>query len=224
MKYCKLCKVHIDTNHEFCPLCYNHLTPETEKKDNEKFLTASDLPVQKKKMNLVTKIFLMLSFIVIVASVAVNVYTKTVAWSVVVGLSILYLWVLIAHTIISHDNIFRKILLELLSILALLISTNLIFGGNDWLTNYVFPAIALGVSLVLSIDLVFFKKRKKVVFSFLCIILLLMLVSAIFLIFKIDTFKLLNQIFLIVGSVFVVCYFIFGGKTIIAEASRKFHI
>jgi hypothetical protein len=224
VKYCKLCKVHVDTNANFCPLCYNHLSNEDEKTTAEMFKSASTLSKQKPKLNLVAKIFLMLSLVAIAVCVVINFYTKTPAWSVVVTLSIGYLWLIVCHTILSHDVVFRKILFQIVWVLLLLTSTNVIFGGNEWLTDYVFPSIAMFVALVLSVVLIFLKKRKRVVFSFLSIIVLLAIVSGVLLIFKLDDFQLLNQISLIVDGLLVVSYFIFGGRTILSEISRKFHI
>lgn len=224
MKYCNLCKVDIDTNHEFCPLCYNHLTEVNPKQTPEALKSTSDLPPYKKKMNMTAKVFLMLSIIVICVSVFVNFITRTCPWSVVVALSVIYLWVLVRHTIISHDTLFKKILLELVSLIALLVSTNLIFGGNDWLVSYVFPGIALAVSASMSFGLCVTKTRKNYVFSCFGILILLLIVSGIFLIFDIGSYVLLNQICVITEGLLIVSYLIFGGKTILREAQKKFHI
>lgn len=224
MKICELCNVKVDTNANFCPLCHNHLIEESKKETPEFFENKSKEKEKKSKKIIVGKIFLILSIIASAVSVFINITTKTVPWSVIVVLSIIYLWVMIAHTIMSRETPFKKVLYHLLSLIALLISTNVIFGGNDWLTNFVFPGLAMLVALVLTMILFCSKKRKNIVFSFFCIIVLMLLTSAVLLIFKIDTYRLLNEINLMVGAIFIVSYLIFGYKTILTEASRKFHI
>lgn len=224
MKLCENCLVKVDTNLKFCPLCHSHLLEENEKKTPEKFNNKSKEISKKSPKIVVGKIFFILSVLIIAVSVFINITTHTIAWSVIVGLSILYLWVLVAHTIISRDTPFKKVLYHLIALIALLTSTNLIFGGNDWLTNFVYPGLAMLVSIVLSFILLCSKNRKNMVFSFFSIIFLMTIASAVLLIFKIDAFMLLNQINLMVQAIFIVSYLLFGYKTILSEASRKFHI
>ena len=224
MKHCALCDVFIDSKQEFCPLCHNALS-ETSKKDTpETFPKYSKEVEQKKTKRMVTKVFLILSLAIIVASACINIMTKTIAWSVIVSLGIVYLWVLVAHTIISRDSPFKKVLFQVLSIIAFLTSTNLIFGGNAWLTNYVYPSFAMFVTTVLTMIIFCSKSRKKILFGFFVILVMLALVSGIFLIFKIDSYQNLNIINLLVQGFMIFAYLLFGGKIILTQAARKFHI
>ncbi len=223
MKYCSLCKVCIDTNKNFCPLCHNALLDD-ENKSPQTFPNFSKEKDIKKSKKTVTKIFLILSLAITIACICINVLTKTIAWSVTVALGLVYLWVLVAHTIISRDTPFKKVLFQLIAIIAFLVSTNIIFGGNAWLTNYVYPSIAMMVTVILSMVVFCSKKRKNLLFSFFCIFILMALASVAFLIFKIDTYKIINVINLVVQAFVLFAYLLFAHKIIISEASRKFHI
>ena len=223
MKHCSICKVEVDTSQDYCPLCYNHLA-EVEPKTTPEMFVMSKKDAPKSKKIMVAKIFLFISFAAILSCVYINIATKTIAWSAVVCLSIVYLWVLVAHTIISRDTPFRKVLFQLLAVAALLNATNQIFSSNDWLTVYVYPSLAMLVTLVLTMITLCSKSRKKYLFSFCSIFVILLVVSVLFIVLKLGDFKLLNTINIMFQCVIIFAYILFGGKPLFSEASRKFHL
>lgn len=224
MKHCSLCKVDVDSSLEYCPLCHNAISEVSAKKDAEMFPKYEKQEKVSKAKKTVTKVFLLLSIAIIATCVLINIMTKTIAWSVTVALAIVYLWVLVAHTIISRDTPFKKVLFQVIAIVVFLTSTNIIFSSNDWLTHFVYPSLAMLVTAVLAMITFCSKQRKKLLFGFSCIYVLMALVSGVFLIFKIDAYQTLNIINLMVQGFTLMAYLVFGGKTIISEASRKFHI
>lgn len=225
MKHCSLCGVDVDTSREFCPLCHNDMEDVSEKTEPENFpVYSSEKPQTKSAKAFIIKVFLVLSVLIIASCVFINIETKTIPWSVTVSFVIVYLWVLVAHTIISKSSAFDKVFFELSSICAFLVSINLVFSSTKWFTYYVYPSLAMLATIVLTIMLFIVKNKKNWIFSFFCIYLLEMVVSAIFLIFKIDDFMTLNIINLIFQGVVVFAYLLFDGKRIIAELIRKFHI
>ena len=225
MKYCSLCDVHVDSSKEFCPLCHNAMEDVSEKETPEMFPEyKEETPKKKSLKKLAVKICLVLSVLIIASCVFINVQTHTLPWSVTVSFVIIYLWVLIAHTIFSKSSVFDKVFFELSAICAFLVSVNMVFSSTKWFTQFVYPSVAMIATLVLTIMLMCKKDRKKWLFSFFSIYVLMMVVSAVFLIFKIDSFKILNIINLIFQGVMIFAYLLFDSKTILAEASRKLHI
>ncbi|MBQ8451637.1 MAG: hypothetical protein IJ538_02545 [Clostridia bacterium] len=224
MKHCKLCDLEVKTTSSICPLCYSPLENVEGEETFNPWQSANDIKTEKIKFGLAFKICFFLSLIAISVSIYANVMTRTPAWSAIVGLSILYVWVLVLHTIKSRDNVFRKAFFNIGIILALLFVTNHVFGTSDWLTSYVYPSLAMLVGLALSINLIASKRRKHYVFSFFCLLLLMLIVSAIILIFKLDPFKVLNQICLIALGLLLGSYLIFAWRTILEETSKKLHL
>lgn len=223
MKHCSLCRLEVDTNQEYCPLCYNHLT-EISKKETPEMFNLEKPSARQKKRSIVAKVFLLITLTLLAACVFINIETKTTPWSVVVVLSVLYLWVLVAHTIMSRSTPFKKVLFQLVSIIALLVATNKIFSNNDWLTHYVYPALAMFATCVLSMIICCSKHRKKLYFSFFSIFTMLLVASLIFVCFKIDTFRILNLINVLFQGVIMIALMLFAGRSLLTEASRKFHI
>lgn len=224
MKRCNKCGVNVDTKFEFCPLCYADLAETESKTTEEIFKTPKELDATKKKMHMVAKIFLILSAITIFASVYINVKTQTIAWSAIVTLSIVYVWVLVCHTIISQASPFKKVFLQLIVIIAFLLTTNFVFSNNDWLSNYVYPSLAMLVSIVLSFIVMCSKNHKRVILSFFSITILMAIASGVLLIFNLCDFGMLNEIALMVEGFILLAYVVLGGKLLLAEAGRKFHL
>ena len=224
MKHCSLCKVDIDASSDFCPLCHNAIQEKSKKTTPDNFPEFIKQKPKSKKQKIVTKVFVILTAAILIACAGINISTKTPAWSVTVALSLFYIWVLVAHTIISRATPFKKVFFQLFSIIALLTSTNIIFGGNAWLTNFVYPSVAMFASAVMTMIVFCSKQRKKMLFGFVTIFVILLLVSLAFLIFGLDTYQSLNIINIVVQSFIVFGYLLFGFKTITSEASRKFHI
>ena len=223
MKHCEICKVEVDTSSKICPLCYNKLIDVDEKTTPELFELKPREKVKKSRI-IVGKIFLLLSIVAVCACGFINYVTKGVSWSLVVFMSIVYLWVLVAHTIMSRSTPFKKVFMQLLSATALLLVTNHIFSSNDWLVCYVYPSMSMLVAAVLSFIVMCNKNRRKVIYSFFAIEVLLVIVSLIFLIFKLDEFVILNQINIFFTGIVVIAHLLFGWKLIKTEFVRKFHI
>lgn len=223
MKHCEICKVEVDTHSDICPLCYNKLIEIGEKTTPELF-ELKPREKRKKSRVIVGKIFLLLSIVAVFACGFVNYVTKSSPWSLVVLMGVIYLWVLVAHTIMSRNTPFQKIFLHLVSVTLLLLTIKYFYSSNDWFVCYVFPSMSMLVAVVFSFIVMCSKNRKKLIYSFFAIELLLILASVFFLVFKYDSFKLLNQINIFVVSVVVIAYLLFGYKAIRSEFVRKFHI
>ena len=162
MKHCEICKVEVDTHSEICPLCYNKLVQVDEKTTPELFELKPQEKTKRKRV-VVAKIFLLLSIVAVCACGFVNYVTKSVPWSLVVLMGVIYLWVLVAHTIMSRSTPFKKIFFHLLSVVLLLLTIKYIFSSNDWFVCYVFPSISLAVAAVFSFIVMCSKNRKKLV-------------------------------------------------------------
>ena len=223
MKHCNLCGVDVDTSKNYCPLCYGSLEEKTAKTDLDMFNTEAKPVVSKKKI-LVAKVFLMISVIILTICIYINVQTKTAPWSAIVGFSILYLWVLVAHTIMSRSTPFKKMLMQILSLGALLFATERFFGSAHWFTNFVFPGLAMLAAVVTMFVIFCSKNRKEIIFGFFRVDFLLIIASTLLLIFDVDEYKIINQINIIVQAIICLAYLVFAGKTIKTQASRKFHL
>ena len=224
MKYCKYCKTKIDTTNDFCPLCFNHI--EEIDNSSEMFYTPRKTNDSSDKIkHFIVKLFLFLSICAIITCFIVNYLVNfNIQWFWLVGFGILYVWVLIAHTIMSRQSVFKKIFLQIISIALILYFSERISASHDWLFQYVFPSVSFSIILVLTIILLTDKNKSASVIGFMFIILLLFTVSLLLLIFNLVQFKLLNLINCMLCFLTILAYFIFGYHAIKQDLSKKFHL
>ncbi len=223
MKKCKYCQVEVETKKDFCPLCFNHLEMVDNKVEPFYELRKFNETTQKTS-NFLYKLFLFLSICIGSVCLIINRLTNpNLWWSLVVIFSVLYVWVLVAHTILSKQSVFKKVLLQILSILILLYFSEKI-SPSDWLVSYVLPSVSI-CSVIVSLMLLFIsKKRREYLIGFLFIYLVLGLVSTFCIVFKWDTFFIINLINAILCGLCLVGVLIFGFGAMKEELQKKWHI
>ena len=221
MKHCEKCNVEVNTKLDYCPLCFNNLSGES--KEPKIYEATKDKPREIIKSHKTRKIFILISLAVITICALINYFTETPLWSGIVALGILYLWILVKHTIASDRNVFEKIFLQVVTIIGLLILTNYVSGGG-WFLDYVFPSLLCFVVLVLDFILMISNKRRNYEISFLIIELLVLVASIVFVCINVLEFKLLHIITLTLTALSIVGLLIMDGKNIFQEISKKVHI
>lgn len=223
MKKCTNCNVTVNTEYNTCPLCFKELT-EAEGEINEIFKHRENIETKKPKKPLLFKIFLFLSVITTIVCLVTNLMVAPFPlWSLVVIISIIYIWILIAHTIVSKRSIFEKLLLQIGTVIGLLFACEWISNGKNWMVDYVIPSISIAIIVVLFILSLSLKNHKGLL-AFFIMNVVLTLLSGILLICKVPTFNLINLITVIIGGVSILGSLLFSGHALKIELSKKFHI
>lgn len=225
MKYCKYCKTTIDTTNDFCPLCFNHVE-ETDSNVDQLYTLRRTNDLEDRRKQFITKLFLFLSVCAIVICFFINYLVNfDVQWCLVVTFGILYVWVLVAHTVMSQQSAFKKILLQIISIIVLLYFTERVSDNHNWLLQYVYPSISFTVVFVLLMILFIGRNRSTNILGFTVIIVLLGIVSIILIVFDfVSEFTLLNRMNYLLCGLTVLGLLIFGLRSIKQELSKKLHL
>lgn len=224
MKYCSNCKVKIDGERNHCPLCFREIKeisdektleyPFAERKKNENY---------QRNNSFVLKLFIFMSICAISICFLVNMLLpNSPSWWLVVLGGIVYVWVLIAHTIISRRNVFERILAQLVAITFLLWTCEFITEDTSWLMNYVFPSISM-CTVFAMLMITFIRKDKSWLLSFVAIIIILTIVSIISLLY-LEDYHLLNIINIAFSGLTLLGFFTFGYQSIRQEFLKKFHL
>ena len=220
MKRCDKCNVEINTDLNYCPLCFNEI--EEGVSDTPKLYSVStSKPKEIIKNHMTRKIFSIISLAVILTCVIINYLTKTPFWSGIVALGIVYLWILVRHTIMSSRSAFEKVFLQVFGILSILILSNYVSGG-DWFVDYVLPSLMSLIIIILNMILFLSPRRKSFEVSFVIIEFFVIVSSIIFM--CISTYNLLHLITLCVVGLSFVGLFIMDGKYLVKELTKKFHL
>jgi len=222
MKHCNNCGVDVNTRENHCPLCFNKI--EGENSSTPMYSTYSSKPKTIMKEHKTRKIFEIISLFIIAVCTFINAQIGGAAWALIVGVSILYMWILVRHTILSHRNSFEKVLLQIIGMVGLLLTTNLVTGGGAWFLEVVLPAILIALIIILNMVLFISKRRKQFELGFFIIETLILIASIIFVSTSFVEFKLLYWMLLLLNSISIVGIYLFDGKNLRTELSKKFHL
>ena len=226
MKHCKYCNVDVDTNENFCPLCYNSLEGESKKKTTEFYLKRTENDKTQKTNFFLYKLFFLMTLTLAAIAVFINVMTYKdgpTPWSALVIVCLLYIWILIAHTILSKRGILEKIVLQVLGAIAIVGVVNYMARGH-WLSDYVIPSIQLAVTSTLLFICLVIKNKYKIVSPFFVTHVLSFIASLVLVLTKADAFGLLSEINMIACGVGIIGTLLFGFKTLKLDFSKKFHL
>ncbi len=228
MKYCPNCKIKIDTDRAYCPLCFREIKPcEGADTGERPFMERNKNETEGRKTAFLLQLFFFISICVVSICLLINLLTRKSVpteplWSLVVIAGIVYVWIAVGHTILSRRGVFEKIFMQLIGIMFVLWMCEIISFNTEWLANYVFPSVSMGTVATL-LMMTFIKKDKSWILAFFLIIILLTIASILFFIFR-DSFQILGIINLAFCSLTLFGYLTFGYKVIKAEFLKKFHL
>ena len=222
MKYCKNCKIKVDSDKDYCPLCFRELSGEGSS-DTQLFAERKANEHSNERNDILTKIFVFMTICVVSICLITNLLIDpSVLWSLSVVSGALYVWILVSHTIISRRGVFEKMLFQVLAVMFILWTSSKISPTHDWLQQYVYPSVSLSV-LTVMLMIILIKKDKSWLLSFFTISILLGTASVVIL-FNYDSFKILNLINIVYAGLLVIAYVIFGGKVIKQQFTKIFHL
>lgn len=223
MKHCNHCKIDVNSQSNYCPLCFNKMEENDIKKPNMLDIS-KEKPTTNIKNHMVRKVFLLLSLSAILITGFINYFTSKTPWSLVIFFGIVYLWIFVKHTIMSNRHIFEKFALQFLGLVTILITSNYISGGGHWFVDYVLPSMFIMVLFVMNLMLFIHKKRRHFEISFLIFELFLLVACIIFVCIDYCSFKTLYLISLIFSAISMAGIIIMDGKNLYQEIVKKFHL
>jgi hypothetical protein len=214
--------VNIENPVEHCPLCYSVLTQYNSEPE---VLSYPDLIEQAEKYNIIYRILLFLSITVGGGCLTINILTYVdYWWSFIVIANILYMWVTIGTAIRKHTRIGFNILIQAISLSALLIIIDYFAGNNHWALNYAVPLLL--VTAMLSITIIIIVKRialnRFILYFFL--IALLGFIPVILLAFNVVTVAWPSIASAFYSAISLVSIFIFADNATKIELKKRFHI
>lgn len=229
MKYCKNCKVKVDANRNYCPLCFRELIQTDDKTNGEHpFAERRQNETNVKNNSFILKFFIFLSICAVSICSLINfLVNPEFLWCALVAAGIIYVWILISHTILSRRGVFEKIFMQLLGLTLILWACENLSYESHWLANYVFPSLSI-VTMATLIMLTLLRKDKSWILAFVFIIGVLFIASLLLFLYLADKqqpgIKILGIINLTFSSLTALGYFVFGFNTIKTEFLKKFHL
>lgn len=223
MKRCKYCGVSVETDKEYCPLCYNKLDGDCA--DAEFFYQGRGETKDKVKSRGVSsvKIFAFISVVAVALCAVFNaVYTPRIKWSWVVTAGIAYLWIFFGHTVKSNHSTFSKLILQISGLLFLLYTTGKI-SSYSFIFSFIYPSVSL-ITLVFVSLIIACGRSDDGAAGYLMIAAAFLIGSVIILLTDKNGYSTINSINIVASAVAAFGIALFKFNSIVAELARKWHL
>lgn len=149
---CSTCKVAVDVTMTHCPLCGKYLGHHVYESKDESYPLPNYKQLQVHHERLAFFTFLALSVFAIIIAGLVNLLVDSQqAWSLYAVIGILYLWILVGHTIISSSTVGQKLVYQWLGILGFVSVVDYLTGQTGISINYIVPLLTATLQLGLLI-------------------------------------------------------------------------
>lgn len=184
-----------------------------------------DIKPAMKKIKLVIKLFIFISFVVECVLVLINYLTyKGVKWSLICGAALVYLCFTVAYCVPRNTGHRTKIFGQMIGsiILAILIDCSL--GYTGWSLNYVTPIAIMLFDVTILVFMIINSNNWQNYIVLQVAMLLTSVVFAILVPLGVVTSPLLTIIATAVTAMILVATVVFGDKTAITELSRRFRV
>ena len=226
MKKCNNCNVKFNTKRSSCPFCHRVLTEIEEQKSYQEY--PEHVPL-KPKNYLLLKIFIFASILIIAASVIVNLlfldYFENKYWFTIVIGGLFFLWILIAVTIISKNNIIMKLILQGITIGVVLYTVEINTTLRDWWSFiYVIPAIITILEFITTVLIISIPKKAQSFILYLICVSILGVLPFILVVLKELKPMWPSLVCMIYSGVTLFGIFFFGSKALKDELNKKMHI
>lgn len=220
MSKCRQCNVEILDETDRCPLC-DSVLEHTEEMEN----MYPNAKVQTRKWVLMSKVYLFAAIVLEVILFGINYVDEyQIGWSLVVGLGLLYGYIVIQLAILGQAGHKLKIILLSAIGIVMMILADFAIGYHGWSVNYALPSCVIILDIGIAILMLVNRRNWQ---SYIMWQLLMLLVSGgmvLLYIFGIISnpyilgVAVLATVFLLLGTV------IFGDRRARVELYRRFHI
>ena len=224
MNRCKRCGVTVLDDASVCPLCSMVLQEEKDSliKGKDSY---PDIGLKTRKLKRISQIGMYLALLTEVLLIIINYYTYShIWWSAISGGAVIYLIFTIRDFLNRRTGHIRKIYLQIIGLIALMICIDLTLGFTGWSLEYGLPCTILGMNLTIILCMIINYANWQ---NYLVMQLFAVLLAALDMIFYLTGVvqnMVLPWIALGVSVVLWTGTIIFGDRKARNELKRKFHM
>ena len=221
MNKCKKCNVVILDDTDRCPLCKHVLESDGIPGESR----YPDAIATARKFRFVENLVLFISIVAECLLIAINFQVdREVAWSLVIGIILLYGNVVLRMAILGKSGYLAKTVCLVLLAIVMLLGIDYLTGYRRWSLDYVFPGGIIAIDLALFI-LILINRRNWQSYMMLQIFLILMSMIAVILAgVKVITFPYPAFCALAASSFLFLGTLIIGDVRARTELKRRFHV
>lgn len=223
MNKCKRCGVFVEDYSGVCPLC-DSVVKEVEKTP-ESPSRYPNIGLKTRKLKKICQIGTFVLVLVGILLVILNYYlTPHVRWSMISAGGILYLIITVRDILNKRTGHIRKIYLQVIGLIALIICIDLALGFTGWSLEYGFPIVIYGINLTIILCMIINYANWQNYLVMQIFVTILSVINMIFYLTGVVKGAILPWIALGVSVVLLAGTVVFGEKKATNELKRKFHI
>jgi len=220
MKYCKTCHVHYDTTLEHCMLCNGELENEDEQEVTFKFNECH----KRKTSRFFHRLFIFINIVSILISLYIDFSDGLpLSWSLIVSITNLYavvMFILLAVPTIWTSKLTKSMIVTI----GMVILIGLAIRDHQWALDYVFPFAVMLNILLITILIIFNRKKWFDYFSALIIITIIGLVPGLLNLLKVTEVTWPSVACFSYALVTLLGIFFLPSKASREEFRRRFHV
>ena len=178
-----------------------------------------------KKSNAIIKFLIVLTIMLSGICIAINLLTtQSLNWSLLVVLGFVYVWITTLYSIYRNVNIAAHVMLQLLTVSAVVFLIDYILGYKGWSLEIAIPIIIIIANVTMLVLTVVSRKRYFKYAISQIVILLFSLCPIFFMLQGIIQFEILTVISTCISVGVFIVVLILCGRQVLQTVKRNFHM
>lgn len=221
MKYCRHCKVDIRQERDKCVLCENILEEELTGKIEEVF---PQIPPFYES-HLALKIMIFISIIALVVSFGINmIFPSDINWPILFMFAVISIWGGLFIIVQKRYHIPKKIVWQVIIISILAVFWDYKTGWRGWSLDYVIPIACVSAMIIMYVTAKIMHLSNRDYITYILLDGLFGIIPVIFIIFDLVNVVYPSIISVGFSIISLSAIFIFEGKDIKAEMTKRMHV
>lgn len=221
MKYCRYCKVDLRGSKDKCVLCGNMLEEELIGEAEEVY---PEVPPFYES-HLAFKIMLFISIVALVVSFGINmIFPSQISWPILFMLAVISMWVGLIIIVQKRYHIPKKIVWQVIIISFLAVFWDYKIGWKGWSVDYVIPIACVSAMVIMYVTAKIMHLSIRDYITYVLLAGIFGIIPVLFIIFNLVTVIYPSIISIGFSIILLAAIFIFQGKEIKAEITKRMHI
>ncbi len=221
MKYCRHCKVYIREERNKCALCENRLEEGLQTEGEEVF---PEIPPFYES-HLALRIMMFISIVALVVSFGINmIFPSDINWPMLFTLAMISIWIGLVIIVQKRYHIPKKIVWQVFIISILAIFWDYKIGWRGWSIDYVIPIACVSAMIIMYVTAKIMHLSMSDYITYALLDGLFGIIPVIFILFNLVNVVYPSIISIGFSIISLSAIFIFQGKEIKAEMTKRMHI
>lgn len=221
MRYCSHCKVNVRGKRDKCVLCENILEEESNAKSEEIFPKIPPFY----ESHLALKIMVFISIVALVVSFGINmIFSSNINWPMLFMLAVISIWIGVIIIIQKRYHIPKKILWQVIIISVLAVLWDYKTGWRGWSIDYIIPIACVSAMIIMYITAKVMKLSVRDYITYVFLAGIFGIIPILFIIFNLVDVVYPSIISIGFSIILLSAIFIFQGKEIKDEITKRMHI